>query len=410
MAGRLRSKIVSLGASVGALAAAATMATTAAPPAKADLDDLIEPIVQPIIASLSDSIALFDPAAALDLTNWADTFLDSLNATFDFALPPTDSALAAAAVGTEPAVAAATGTTSIPLEVLIGTEPVVNASLNGGESVPLLLDTGSAGLVVPLSQFGDNYLEQLESLFSFGFPAGFASSGYSGGVDYFYLTYNSVPVDYLNGDGTIALATDGPVNIEVYSFNPGDIGSLFTNDAFERFLDNNQVDGILGVGYNAYGPTVSPFINYDGVLVDIPNGQFVVYDNGDFVPPSDWVSTSGAPISNVFEQVNDGTKIAVTANFDSGGVFGTIPSSLAPGGSVPDGTLISVYNADNELLYSYTVGPFDVTDDGTPDLLSSPTVVSGTYINSGTIPFLNHSVYLDYSGDYGTTYFSPYIP
>ena len=76
-------------------------------------------------------------------------------------------------------------------------------------------------------------------------------------MDYIYLTYNSVPVDYLNGS-TDVLTTDGPVDVEVYSWDPSNFGSLFTNDAFENFLGSNDVSGILGVGENASGPTTSP--------------------------------------------------------------------------------------------------------------------------------------------------------
>ena len=158
----------------------ATGSTVTAAPAHADFEDLLDPIIQPFLTSLTDSIAVFDPAAALDLTSWTDSLLASLNTSFDFALPSTDSALAAASVGAEPA--AATG--SIPLTVLEGTEPAVNASIDGGGSVPLLVDTGSSGLVVPYTDLGDNYFSQLESLFSLGFPTGINESSYSGGVDY----------------------------------------------------------------------------------------------------------------------------------------------------------------------------------------------------------------------------------
>ncbi len=42
----------------------------------------------------------------------------------------------------------------IPLSILEGTEPAVNASIDGGGSVPLLVDTGSSGLVVPYTDLG----------------------------------------------------------------------------------------------------------------------------------------------------------------------------------------------------------------------------------------------------------------
>jgi hypothetical protein len=400
-----RRLVSGVGVSAGAFAAAAALATGSAAPAQADLDDLFDPI----ISSLTDSIAVFDPAAALDFTGWADEMLDSLNA-FDFLWPTTDSAFAAAASEALPAADVVAAPPPIPMEVLIGTEPAVYASIDGGDSVPLLVDTGSGGLVVPSTVLGDDYSEQLQSLFNLGLPSSFGVSGYSGGVSYLYLTYDSVSVDYLNGDGgEILFPTDGPVNIEVYSYAPGNFASLFTNDAFQNFLEGNNVDGILGVGYNDYGPTVTPFADYDGVLIDIPNNQLII---GDY-DTTGWVSTDGAPISTVFETVNGVTR-SVSVNLDSGGVFGTIPSSLAPGSDlgeqIPDGVLISVTNSEGDELYSYTTGQFDISNDGTPDLVSnSPYVVSGTYLNSGVIPFLNHQVYLDYSGTIGTTYFSPFI-
>jgi hypothetical protein len=87
---------------------------------------------------------------------------------------------------------------------------------------------------------------------------------------------------------------------------------------------------------------------------------------------------------------------------DSGGVFGTIPSSLAT--TVPAGTEITVFNDAGQELYSYsTSGAFDIG--GCVTVSDAPTVVSGTTIDSGVIPFLNHAVYIDYAGD--KTYFGP---
>jgi hypothetical protein len=398
-----RRLLIGMGTSAGAFVAAAAMATGSAAPASADFEDLLDPIIQPFLTSLTDSIAVFDPAAALDLTNWADTLLSSLNASFESLLPSASDSAAAAAV-----VAAVsdpvTGTYAIPLTVLEGTEPAVNASIDGGSAVPLLVDTGSSGLVIPYTDLGSNYFTQLEALFSLGTPTGISESGYSGGVDYLYLTYNSVPVDYLNADGTDALSTTGPVDIEIYSWDPSNVFSYFTNDAFQNFLGNNEVDGILGIGMNTAGPTTSPFIDYGGVYVNIPGNELVVTGTN---PIPDAVSTVGSPVSNVLESVNGGTAVAVSNNIDSGGVFGTIPSSLAPTGSVPDNTLISVFNSNHDLLYSYTTtGNFDISDTSTPNLVSdAPTVVSGTSIDSGVLPFLQHGVYIDYAAD--KTFFGP---
>jgi len=261
-----RRLLVAMGAGAGVFFAAAAMATGSAVTAKADFEDLLDPIIQPIMTSLTDSLAAFDPAAALDLTSWTDSLLSSLNS-IDLALPSAAEPAAAVAAASD----AASTSYTIPLTVLEGTEPAVYATIDGGStSMPLLVDTGSAGLVIPWQDLGSSSSQAFANLLSLGFPTGISESGYSGGVDYLYLTYNSVPVDYLNGS-TDVLSTSGPVDIEVYSWDPSNLGSLFTNDAFQNFLTSNEVSGILGVGENASGPTTSPFENFGGVTVDISN-------------------------------------------------------------------------------------------------------------------------------------------
>jgi hypothetical protein len=390
-----RRLLVGMGASAGVFLAAAAMATgstVTAAPANADFEDLLDPIIQPILTSLTDSIGAFDPAAALDLTSWTDSFLASLNS-IDLAVPAASEPAAAVAAVSDPT----TGTYTIPLTLLEGTEPAVNASIGGGDPVQLLVDSGSSGLVVPYTDLGDNFFTQLEALFQLGSPASYGISGYSGGVEYVYAVYNEVPVDYLDGGDTV-LATNGPVDVELFSWS-NNLSDPFEN--FQSFLSSNQVDGILGVGAVPAGPTTTPFEDYGGVYIDIPNNELVVTGTN---PIPDAVSTSGSPIADVFESVNGGTAREVTNNIDSGGVFGTIPSSLVSGSSVPAGTLITVENAAGQELYSYTtIGNFDVgTGTGVSD---APTIISGTSIDSGVIPFLHHGVYIDYAAD--KTYFGP---
>src|ERR1700753_2474496 len=131
-----RRLLVGRGAGTGVFFAAAAMATgstVTAAPAQADFEDLLDPIIQPLLTSLTDSIGAFDPAAALDLTSWTDSFLASLNS-IDLALPSVAEPAAAVAAAADPA--ASTGGT-IPLSLLEGTEPAVNATIGGGDSVPL---------------------------------------------------------------------------------------------------------------------------------------------------------------------------------------------------------------------------------------------------------------------------------
>jgi hypothetical protein len=400
---------------LGAFVAAAAMATGSAAPAKADVEDLLDPIIQPILASLTDSIATVDPSLAVDLTSWTDSALSSLNS-IDLALPGADSATsAAAASAVESAVVSPTnGTYDLPL-LLTGPyldDPAVNASIAGGTATPLLVDTGSSGLILPYTDLGSSAYTPLEGLLNLGLPTGVGESEI-GGVDYLYLTYNNVPVDYLNAFGTPDLSTDGPAGIEIYSYNPSEFSSIFTNNALQTYLSGNDVDGILGIGQDNAGPLSSPFLDYGGVEVNFP---YVLDQDGlgftgiDLVvtgqdPIAGGVVNSGTAVISVLESVNGGAPVQVTDNLDSGGGFGTIPSSLVGGDTiVPAGTEITVTNTAGQELYSY----YTTDDYGFDEVSDSPTIVSGTSIDSGLIPFLNHSVYIDYGSD--TTDISPFVP
>jgi len=414
-AGRLRVRRCGLAMSaLGAFVAAAAMATGSAAPAKADIDAILDPIIQPILASLTDSIATVDPSLAVDLTSWTDSALSSLNS-IDLALPGADSATsAAAASAAESAVVSPTnGTYDLPL-LLTGPyldDPAVNASIAGGVATPLLVDTGSSGLILPYTDLGSSAYTPLEGLLNLGLPTG-VGEGEIGGVDYLYLTYNNVPVDYLNAFGTPDLSTDGPAGIEIYSYNPSEFSSFFTNNALQTYLSGNDVAGILGIGQDNAGPLSSPFLNYGGVEVNFPytldqgglgfTGIDLVVTGQD--PITGGVVSSGTSVISVLESA-DGQAVQVTDNLDSGGGFGTIPSSLVGGATiVPAGTEITVTNTAGQELYDYST-----TDDyGFNEVSDSPTVVSGTSIDSGLIPFLNHSVYIDYGND--TTDISPFIP
>ncbi|UMB67622.1 hypothetical protein [Mycobacterium paraterrae] len=397
MARRLRNKLVGLGASAGAVAAAAAVAIGAPAPAHADFEDLLDPIVQPILTSLTDSVALFDPAAALDLTSWTDTLLASLNSSLDVALPAADTAAAAASTGgAEPAADAATSYT-LPITMQIVTEPTIQAAIGAGDDSTLLVDTGSSGLVIPWQELGSNDFSALEELFKLGLPDNFGFSGYSGGVEYFYLTYDGVPVDY-GTDGTDVLSTTSPVDVELFSWstNPANI---FEN--FQSFLANNHVDGILGVGPSTAGPTTSPFEGYGGVLVDLvgPEKQLIV---GGDNPLTGGTWLTGSPIvGGLTETVtHDGVVTGtgtISNDLDSGGVYGTIPSSIAHSG-VASGDTISVYQG-NTLLYSYQVGTDSIGQS------TAPTVISSSAIDSGVVPFFTHEAYFDYATD--KTYWGP---
>jgi hypothetical protein len=396
-----RRLLVGVGAGAGVFLAAAAMATgsaVTAAPAHADFEDLLDPIIQPLLTSLTDSVAAFDPAAALDLTSWSDSFLASLGSA-DLALPAAAEPAASAASSAEPA--ATLSNVYIPITIAEDTEPTVGATVDGA-STTLLVDTGSSGLVVPLTDLdggSTNFLTELEALYSLGSPTSFGEGGYSGGVDYYYLDYNE-PVAYTTSAGSVGEATV-PIEVEVYSYDPSDFTSLFTNDAFQTFDADNGVTGVLGIGTTGTGGVgESPIeaAGYQGVTVDLPADKLIL----DATPNTTGtaLTATGSNVS-LTESVNGGTPVAVSDDLDSGGVYGTIPSSLLSSSQIDtvDGTevvapgnTITVYD-NGTPLYSYPTG---TDSDGT---VTGPTLISGTGIDSGVIPFLQYPISIDYSNN-----------
>jgi hypothetical protein len=390
-----RRGVALMGGTVGVFAAAAAMATgsaVTAAPAKADIDALLDPIIQPLITSLSDSIAGFDPSAAADLTSWGDSLLSSLNS-IDLALPAASEPASAVAAADSPT----SGTYDIPLTVQEATEPTVDVSVGGGPSVPMLVDTGSSGLVVPWESLGTNDFQALENLFQLGAPSNYGISGYSGGVDYLYLTYNSVPTDY--GDGV--LDTNGPVDVEVLSWPT----SFSSPPNFETFLSDDDSSGILGIGADTAGPTTSPLEadGFNGVLVNIPGKDLVVEPTA----PTGGDTIAGAPLTSgtLTEVVTNSSNQTVGSGLiyndvDSGGVYGNIPSSIAS--NVAQGDTVSVYNGST-LLYTYQVGTDSLGQSEAPESVSG-IGTAGNPIDSGVEPFLQEPIYIDYPNDTMTFY------
>jgi hypothetical protein len=400
-----RRMLVGMGAGAGVFFAAAAMATGSAAPAKADFEDLLDPIIQPILTSLTDSIGAFDPAAAVDLTSWTDSFLASLNS-IDLAAPAASEPAAAVAAAASPAASDPVGGTyDIPITMQEDTEPTVQAAINGGSDQTLLVDTGSSGLVIPYTDLGSNFFTQLESLYALGFPTGLGESGYSGGVDYFYLTYDNATVDY--GDGALT-TTNTPIDVEIFSFPT----SADSPASFQDFLTDNDSTGILGIGDETSdgGPTESPFetLGYNGVTVDIPNVPTSLAEpDGDLIvsptnPGTAIATLDGAPIgtSALTETVtNGGTTVgtgSVFGDIDSGGVYGNIPSSIAS--TVEPGDKITVSDGST-VLYSYIVG--SDTPDGTSEapVVESGIGTSSSPIDSGIEAFFGHPVFIDYAND-----------
>lgn len=266
----------------------------------------------------------------------------------------------------------------VPVTMRSTTEPIVYVTINGGPSTPVLVDTGSSGLVVTKASVGNAV--------PLGSPTGTGTSGYSGGLSYAYTTYTTT-VDFGNG------IVSGPTSVNIV--DPADAPA-----ALAFFNQLGGASGVLGIGANAAGP--GPSIPTTALPGDLSQGVFLY--QGLFLglagvmvfgpnPLPTRVSVSGAPDAYLNVKINNGSPTTVGAIIDSGGVYGTILSSMIGGkSSVPVGTQISVYTPDGILLYSYTV-----------TAENQPTVITSGLINTGYGPYQNGPVYLDYTYADATT-------
>jgi hypothetical protein len=155
----------------------------------------------------------------------------------------------------------------------------------------------------------------------------------------------------------------------------------------------SQAPAILGVGVNPGGPGTSPVTALpnnlgQGVLINGPGGALEFGAN----PLPGYASVFGAPVTTLDVKINNGALQPTGGAFiDSGGLYGTVPTSLNPpdvNGYVPSGTVISVYTTHGTLLYTTTVG--------SQQMAVEPSLLGGDF-NTGLIPFLEHPIYLSYS-------------
>jgi hypothetical protein len=359
------------GSAAGALWALG-MSSATAPQAHADLEDLI---IQPVIDAIGQAFSAVDPGLLSALDSGLD--LSSVSNALDLSSLPTHAlADVGSAAATDPA-----------LNLEQGTEPITDISVNGGAATPVLVDTGSNGLVIPIQDIGWQTLS---------FPTGLGFGSYSGGLDYFYLTFD-MPVSF--GDG---ITTTSPVDVALFEFP--------TN--FNSFLGGTG-DGILGIGPDSAGPGPDFVLpsGSDGVYIDehdlVNNVGTVDFTSNN--PGTEHAILSGAPISEAYVSVDGATPVEVPTDFDSGGVSGAIPESALAGSkvagdtSLPVGTEIQVYaptadGSQGSLLYQYD----------TTTATNTPVVVSSGDFDTGAEPFLQGPIYIDTSGS-GQTVFD-YTP
>lgn len=289
-----------------------------------------------------------------------------------------------------------TGTTpadAVPMET-VNTRAIVDVSVSGGREIPVIVDTGSRGLLIPISDLGTKDI---------GFPTGIGFAR-AGGLEEIFV-YLKIPaaVDFGNGVSTEQTTVDAVLFSFPRSFTSGLV----------------PADGVLGVGPGADAPGTEPVTDAlpgdlsQGVLVNQPDGYLQF--GADQLPAVNTVA--GSPFADLGIQFGKGSIEPVSGVIDSGGVTGILPSSIAGSdvnivgnllggfGLVTPGTQITVYDDVNGIyteLYSYTAEGYNdpiIVPDGLLRII-------GGGPSTGNTPFSLGPIYIsDTPTDTGQTIF-----
>ncbi|OBH02313.1 MULTISPECIES: PecA family PE domain-processing aspartic protease [unclassified Mycobacterium] len=275
---------------------------------------------------------------------------------------------------------------TIALQV-VDQQPFIDVTV-GGQSMSVLVDTGSTGLVVPATDV---------NVASLGARIGSGSVTYGQSPVFSteYFASYTAPVNFGNGIVT------APTTVDVVT------SATETDFGVTTAIPLSDVPAIMGIGLNTGGPLPTspvqalPGVLGQGVLLNEPAGVLQFGAN----PLPVGASVSGAPVTKLAISINGGSFHTVSAYVDSGGNYGVVPQNLLPGsppiGSyVPMGDTIQVDTAGGVPLYTETVG-----SSPTAPYVTSSTFNGGAF-NTGNLPFSVIPTYLSYSpSGVGTIYF-----
>ncbi|RUP06293.1 MAG: PE family protein [Mycobacterium sp.] len=279
----------------------------------------------------------------------------------------------------------------------------INLSVGGGPPIVTEVDTGSGGLIIPITELSAQTIQ------NFGPSIGSGSVNY-GGTQINHYTVYKTPVDF--GNGMLTQPTTLGVITAVEEYTNGQWVPVAQSDWSkpQYAISANMGVGVGGAVDQRLG---SPLLDLPGVLnqgflMNEPAGQLQFGPNP--LPPVTPVSGGWYSTALGVQITYNGVTSAITpiiyqgegyAVIDSGGLGGnyphyTLPSSLSQltvGDNLPVGTTISVYASGTQtLLYTQTV-----TD--TMKALGNQPYVSAASdgANTGYYPFLQGPIYFSYS-------------
>ncbi|WP_231748844.1 PecA family PE domain-processing aspartic protease [Mycobacterium sp. M26] len=283
----------------------------------------------------------------------------------------------------------------------------VQVSIGGQAFLPIEVDTGSSGLLIPITQIDVSTLE----------PTGVTNITEYGGSQRDYYTEYRTSIDF--GNGMVTQSTVIGVIDRVTELKDGVWVEVPQEDWTKP---KYAIDAVMGVCWGADGGGLSSPIHdlptglNQGFLLNLPATQLVFGAN----PLTPVTTVSGWYATTLAAQVSyRGVDSAITpivknVVIDSGGLGGSVPRDVLPStlsdyevdDYLPVGTTVSYYTSDGQTLLFSTTVTQEQYDAG-----NAPSVSSfSDGANTGIAPFLLGPIYFSYTpADFGTVYFN-YAP